>query len=58
MLDSNKTRYILNPLGKVDIMTYKEICDIYDHNPNMTLAELLRVTGFPVSYLKKLLMKD
>jgi len=39
-------------------MTYKEICDIYDYNPNMTLVELSRVTGFPVPYLKKLLLKD
>jgi len=38
-------------------MSYKEICDIYDNNPNMTLAELSRITGLPVAYLKSLLMK-
>ena len=38
-------------------MTHKEICDIYDCNPNMTLAELSRITGKPIAYLKKILMK-
>lgn len=38
-------------------MTYKEICDVYDNNPNMTLAELSRITGHTVAYLKRLLMK-
>jgi hypothetical protein len=39
-------------------MTYKEICDLYDYNPDMTLAELSRITGYPVVYLKRLLMKE
>jgi predicted transcriptional regulator len=56
MLDSDKTRYLFNAL-KGDSMTYKEICDIYDYNPNLTLAQLSKLTGKPIAYLKKILMK-
>ena len=37
-------------------MTNDEICDIYDTNPNMTLAELARLTGKTVAELKRILM--
>lgn len=37
-------------------MTTQEICDYYDNNPNLTLSELSRMTGEPVSNLKKILM--
>ena len=37
-------------------MTNDEICDLYDNNPNMTLAELARITGKSVAELKRILM--
>ena len=37
-------------------MTNDEIRDIYDTNPNMTLAELARLTGKTIAELKRILM--
>lgn len=37
-------------------MTDQEIIDYYDSNPNLTLAELARMTGKTVAELKKILM--
>jgi len=37
-------------------MTIEEIRDYYDTNPNLTLAELARMTGETVQSLKKILM--
>lgn len=37
-------------------MTNDEICDLYDSNPNMTLAELARLTGKTIAELKCILM--
>lgn len=37
-------------------MSYKEICDLYDNNPDMTLEKLSRVTGKPIAYLKLVLL--
>lgn len=37
-------------------MTPDEIIEFYDLNPNLTLAELSRMTGYSVEYLKNLLM--
>ena len=37
-------------------MLMDEIIELYDTHPNMTLRELSRITGWPVSRLKKLLM--
>lgn len=37
-------------------MTNDEICDLYDTNPNMTLAELARLTGKTIAELKRILM--
>lgn len=37
-------------------MSMDEIVRLYDTSPNMTLAQLSRITGWPVSRLKKLLM--
>ena len=37
-------------------MTDSEIIDFYDQNPNLTLAELARMTGKTVAQLKKILM--
>lgn len=37
-------------------MSIEEIKDMYDCNPNMTLSELSRITGEPVSNLKRILM--
>jgi hypothetical protein len=37
-------------------MSDREICDLYDRNPNMTLSELSRITGRSVAELKRLLM--
>jgi hypothetical protein len=38
-------------------MTPEKIIDIYDRNPDMTLATLARVTGWTVKELKTLLME-
>lgn len=37
-------------------MNNAEIRIFYDQNPNLTLAELARITGKTVSELKKILM--
>lgn len=37
-------------------LTDQQIADIYDNNPNMTLAELSGFTGLTVDKLKKILM--
>lgn len=36
-------------------MTYEEICELYDLNPNMTLADLSQLTGKSVAELKRIL---
>ena len=38
-------------------MTNQEIRDYYDRHPDMTLAELSRVTGLSIPQLKRILMK-
>jgi len=37
-------------------MTYQEIRDLYDSNPNMTLYQLSRWTGKTIAELKQILM--
>jgi len=37
-------------------MTPEQIRDYYDRHPNLTLAELSRVTGLTVPQLKRILM--
>lgn len=37
-------------------MTNQEICDLYDRHPDMTLAQLARITGKTVKELKRILM--
>lgn len=37
-------------------MTNDEIKDLFDNNPNMTLAQLARITNKEVAELKKILM--
>jgi hypothetical protein len=39
-------------------MTDAEIWDLYDSNPNLTLAQLSRMTGKSVEELKRILMPD
>jgi len=39
-------------------MTNDEISEMYDSNPNMTLAQLSRITGKTVDELKKILMGE
>ena len=39
-------------------MTNDQIADLYDFNPNMTLAQLSRITGKSVEQLKKILMGE
>ena len=39
-------------------ITEKQICDLFDRNPNMTLAELSFMTGKSVAELKRILMPD
>ena len=38
-------------------MTHTEIREVFDLNPNLTLAQLSRMTGLTVSQLKKILME-
>ena len=37
-------------------MTNREICELYDNNPNMTLRELEKITGVKIARLKQILM--
>ena len=37
-------------------MTNKQIRELYDNNPNMTLRELSRITGLSILDLKLILM--
>ncbi len=37
-------------------MTNKQICELYDQNPNMTLKELSQITGLTIAKLKTILM--
>ena len=39
-------------------MTNDEIRDLYDTNPNMTLAQLARITGKTIQQLKRILMES
>ena len=39
-------------------MTDQEICDLYDSNPNLTIAKLARMTGKSIAKLKTILMGD
>lgn len=38
-------------------MTNQDICDLYDSKPDLTLAQLSRMTGKSVSQLKQILME-
>lgn len=37
-------------------MSNQDIADLYDLNPDMTLAELARITGKTIAQLKQILM--
>lgn len=37
-------------------MTNNEICEYYDSNPNLTLAQLAQLTGKTIAQLKIILM--
>lgn len=37
-------------------MTREQIIDLYDSNPDMTLAQLSKITGLSVPALKRILM--
>ena len=37
-------------------MTKEQICDLYDSKPDMTLAQLSRISGKSVQQLKQILM--
>lgn len=37
-------------------MTHEKIIMLFDNNPNMTLKELARITGYSVAELKAILM--
>jgi hypothetical protein len=39
-------------------MTDEQINDLYDLNPNLTLAQLSRMTGKSAQQLKRILMPD
>jgi hypothetical protein len=36
-------------------MTNSQICDFYDNNPNLTLAQLSKITGLSIDQLKTIL---
>lgn len=36
-------------------MTNQQLCDFYDNNPNITLAQLAQITGKTVDQLKTIL---
>jgi hypothetical protein len=38
-------------------MTAEDICEMYDNEPNLTLAELSRRTGLTVGELKQILLE-
>ena len=44
--------------GNTMFMTNEEISDYYDSHPNLTLAQLSRMTGKSVEELKKILMGE
>ena len=44
-------------MGKVEQMTDKEICELFDTNINMTLKELSVATGKSLRELKDILLK-
>ena len=35
--------------------TNEQICDMFDNNPNITLAEMSRITGYTIPELKRIL---
>lgn len=37
-------------------MTKQDICDLYDSKPDLTLAQLSRISGKSVAQLKQILM--
>ena len=37
-------------------MSPEEICELFDRNPNLSLAALARITGWTVNDLKTLLL--
>ena len=39
-------------------LSYEDIKRIYDQNPNLTLKELSRFTGYAIPFLKKILLED
>jgi len=39
-------------------MTNKQIRELYDANPNMTLRQLARITGLDIASLKLILMTE
>lgn len=39
-------------------MTSHDIIEMYDSNPNLTLKQLSRMSGWTVPHLKRLLMSD
>lgn len=41
---------------KISKFSFHDIKEIYDSNPNMTLKELSKITGFSVEKLKLILM--
>ena len=39
-------------------MTTREIIELYDSNPNITLKQLSRMSGWTVPHLKRLLLEQ
>jgi hypothetical protein len=54
----SKRTFLINQRGMTMFMTDDEINDYYDSHPNLTLAQLSRITGKTVEQLKKILMGE
>lgn len=39
-------------------MTKQEICEMFDTNPNMTIATLARIAGKSTEQIKRILMEN
>lgn len=39
-------------------LSYDEIRNIYDNNPNLTMKELSNLTGYAIPFLKIILQQD
>lgn len=50
--------HVIQAATKGKAMTKDQICELYDSNPDMTLAQLSRISGKSVAQLKQILMAE